>query len=168
MTKFSPLHGAPIWEECSSGVSGDFIEDWRLMNCLNFVFLPEGFSSREEMDALYNWHVKRFYDSKGYRRRFAKRLWAHRWSLWHILKHLPETIAAARYFSANKAQLEKAKREFALHPRQPVGMQPRLSTDLQVDNIVSMSAIKISRREAMKAVIPLVEVASACNTTAAV
>lgn len=43
MTKFSPLHGAPIWDECASGTSGDLIEDWRLMNCLNFVYLPEGF-----------------------------------------------------------------------------------------------------------------------------
>lgn len=163
MTKFSPLHGAPIWDECASNVSGDFIEDWRLMNCLNFVFLPSGFSSREEMDALYNWHVRRFYDSKGYQRRFAKRLWAHRWSLWHVLKHLPETIAAARYFSANKAELEKAKREFKLHPRQPVGMQPRLSADLQVDNIVSMSPIKISRREAMKAVILPDQAGSSCG-----
>lgn len=156
MTKFSPLHGAPIWDECVSGESGDFIEDWRLMNCLNFVFLPNGFSSRDEMDALYNWHVKRFYDSKGYRRRFARRLWQHRWSLWHVLKHLPETIAAARYFSANKAQIEQARREFALHPRQPLGLKPMLSTDLQVDNIVAMSPVKLSRREAMKQIIPLV------------
>ena len=165
MTKFSPLHGAPIWDECASNVSGDFIEDWRLMNCLNFVFLPSGFSSREEMDALYNWHVRRFYDSKGYQRRFAKRLWAHRWSLWHVLKHLPETIAAARYFSANKAELEKAKREFKLHPRQPVGMQPRLSTDLQVDNIVSMSPIKISRRDALKAVVLPDEESASCSAS---
>ncbi|WP_428826212.1 B12-binding domain-containing radical SAM protein [Azonexus sp. IMCC34842] len=164
MTKFSPLHGAPIWDECVSGESGDFIEDWRLMNCLNFVFLPHGFSSRAEMDALYNWHVKRFYDSKGYRHRFAKRLWAHRWSLWHVLKHLPETIAAARYFSANKEQLEKAKREFVLHPRQPVGIKPFLSPELQVDNIVSMSPIKISRREAMKTVLQVMEESTACCT----
>jgi hypothetical protein len=116
------------------------------------------------MDALYNWHVKRFYDSKGYRRRFAKRLWAHRWSLWHVLKHLPETIAAARYFSANKEQLEKARREFALHPRQPVGLKPQLSTDLQIDNIVSMSPIKLSRREALKQIIPVVYEGGACCT----
>jgi anaerobic magnesium-protoporphyrin IX monomethyl ester cyclase len=167
MTKFSPLHGAPIWEECVSGESGDFIEDWRLMNCLNFVFLPNGFSSRDEMDALYNWHVKRFYDSKGYRHRFAGRLWQHRWSLWHVLKHLPETIAAARYFSANKAQIEQARREFALHPRQPLGLKPMLSTDLQVDNIVAMSPVKLSRREAMKQIIPLVYQAQAtCSSPA--
>ena len=167
MTKFSPLHGAPIWDECAGGVGGQMIEDWRLMNCLNFVYLPEGFSSREEMDALYNWHVKRFYDSRGYRHRFAKRLWAHRWSLWHVLKHLPETIAAARYFSANKAQLEKAKQEFRLHPRQPVGLKPQLSTDLQIDNIVSMSPVRLSRREAARAIIPLVYEGSACSPPSA-
>lgn len=155
MTKFSPLHGAPIWDECVSGVSGDFIEDWRLMNCLNFVFLPHGFKSREEMDAMYNWHVKRFYDSRGYRRRFVRRLWQHRWSLWHVARHLPETLAAARYFSANKEQIERARQEFRLHPRQPVGLKPQLSPELQVDNIVSMSPVKLSRREVMKAIQPV-------------
>jgi anaerobic magnesium-protoporphyrin IX monomethyl ester cyclase len=146
MTKFSPLHGAPIWDECAGNTTGDMVEDWRLMNCLNFVYKPEGFESREEMDALYNWHVKRFYDSKGYRRRFAKRLWQHRWSLWHILKHLPETIAAARYFSANKEDLDRAKREFKLHPRQPLGLRPALSPELQADAIAAMSPVRISRR----------------------
>ncbi|MGE5472139.1 MAG: B12-binding domain-containing radical SAM protein [Bacteroidota bacterium] len=164
MTKFSPLHGAPIWDECVSGVGGTMVEDWRLMNCLNFVYLPEGFSSREEMDALYNWHVKRFYDSRGYRHRFAKRLWQHRWSLWHVLKHLPETIAAARYFSANKEELDKAKREFKLHPRQPVGLQPHLSPDLLVDNIVSMSPVKLSRRDALKVLQPVIGETSSCCT----
>jgi radical SAM superfamily enzyme YgiQ (UPF0313 family) len=164
MTKFSPLHGAPIWDECVSGVSGDFIEDWRLMNCLNFVFLPKGFASREEMDALYNWHVKRFYDSKGYRRRFAKRLWQHRWSLWHVAKHLPETIAAARYFSANREQIEKAKQEFKLHPRQPVGLAPQLSAELQIDNILSVSPVKLSRIDVTKAFKPKGAEADACCT----
>lgn len=146
MTKFAPLHGAPIWDECVSGTSGDFVEDWRLMNCLNFVFKPRGFESREQMDALYNWHVRRFYDSKGYRRRFAKRLWQHRWSLWHILRHLPQTIAAARYFSKNKEALERARRDFTLHPRQPVGLRPALSPELRADAIAAMSPVKVSRR----------------------
>lgn len=151
MTKFSPMVGAPIWDECVGGESGDFVEDWRLMNCLNFVFKPAGFASREEMDALYNGHIKRFYDSKGYRRRFVRRLWEHRWSLWHVLKHLPETIAAARYFSANKEQIERAKRAFARHPRQPSGLQPFLSAELKADALVAMSPIKISRRPRAKA-----------------
>jgi magnesium-protoporphyrin IX monomethyl ester (oxidative) cyclase len=146
MTKFSPMYGAPIWDECVSGEEGEFNEDWRLMNCLNFVFLPKGFSSREEMDALYNWHVRRFYDSKAYRRRFGRRLWQHRWSLWHLVRNLPRVIQAARYFSANKAQLDAQKREFALHPDQPIRLQPFLSPELRADAIAAMSPIKLSRR----------------------
>jgi radical SAM superfamily enzyme YgiQ (UPF0313 family) len=146
MTKFSPLHGAPIWDECVSGKTGDFIEDWRLMNCLNFVYKPAGFQSREEMDALYNWHVKRFYGSRAYHRRFARRLWQHRWSLWHVLKHLPKTIAALRYFRANKEALARARKELRLHPRQPLGLRPALSPELQIDAIAALSPVKISRR----------------------
>jgi hypothetical protein len=112
---------------------------------------------------MYNWHVKRFYDSRGYRRRFVKRLWQHRWSLWHVTKHLPETIAAARYFSANKEQIERARQEFRLHPRQPVGLKPQLSPELQVDNIVSMSPVKLSRREVMKAIQPAAAGGGCCT-----
>lgn len=148
MTKFSPMYGAPIWDECASGKTGDFQEDWRLMNCLNFVYKPEGFASREEMDELYNWHVRRYYDSKGYRRRFAKRLWEHRWSLWHVLRNLPRVVQAARYFSANKTELEAARQHFPLHPRQPVGLSPCLSPELQADAIAAMAPIKVSRRTA--------------------
>jgi magnesium-protoporphyrin IX monomethyl ester (oxidative) cyclase len=146
MTKFSPMYGAPIWDECVSGESGEFIEDWRLMNCLNFVYKPHGFASREEMDALYNWHVRRYYDSKGYRRRFAKRLWQHRWSLWHLVRNLPRVVQAARYFSANQGELERMKREFAPHPRQPRGLSPCLSPELQADARAALSPVRISRR----------------------
>ena len=133
MTKFSPLYGAPIWNECISGEAGDFHEDWRLMNCLNFVFLPKGFSSREEMDALYNWHIHHFYDSKAYRRRFAKHLWEHRWSIWHLIKNIPRVIQATRYFGANQAQLEAIKKDFPLHPSQPRNLKPMLGPELLME-----------------------------------
>ncbi|MBS1209807.1 MAG: B12-binding radical protein [Proteobacteria bacterium] len=148
MTKFSPLYGAPLWDECVSGREGDFIEDWRLMNCLNFVYKPAGFCSREEMDALYNWHVKRFYNGKAYHRRFARRLWEHRWSLWHLAKNVPKIVQAARYFHANKAELESMKTAFPLHPRQPQGLRASLSAELQADALAAMAPaeIKVSRR----------------------
>lgn len=141
MTKFSPLYGAPIWDECVSGEEGDFIEDWRLMNCLNFVFLPKGFSSREEMDALYNWHILRFYNSKNYHRTFAKRLWQHRWSLWHLIKNLPRVIQANRYFQSNQKDLEAIKQNFPKHPRQPTNLVPLLGEELYADKI---STVKVS------------------------
>ncbi len=146
MTKFSPLYGAPIWDECNSTESGEFNEDWRLMNCLNFVFLPKGFSSREEMDALYNWHVKRFYTSKNYQRRFTKRLWQHRWSLWHLLKNVPRVIQAMRYFRANQKKLEALRKDFPLHPAQPQKLQPLLGPELLIG---TQQAIKITPRPAV-------------------
>lgn len=133
MTKFSPLHGAPIWDECASGTAGDFHEDWRLMNCLNFVFRPAGFASREQMDSLYNWHVRRFYDSSGYRRRFARRLWDHRWSIWHLARHSLGMLRAARYFSTRQTGIEAARCEFPLHPRQPTHLPPQLGPELRAD-----------------------------------
>ena len=121
LTKFSPLHGAPLWAECVAGTEGQFNEDWRLLNCLNPVFLPKGFESREQMTAIYNTHIKRFYTSKAYQHRFGERLWQHRRSLLHLLRHLPQTLAAKRYFGS-KGDGETGS--YARHPRQPVGLQP--------------------------------------------
>ena len=96
MTKFTPFPGAPIWETIRE--EGLFTEDWRLMNCLNFVFVPQGISSRERLDQLYNEHVKRFYTDPAWRRKFRSRLWEHRHSLWQMVRHLPDFIAARRHF----------------------------------------------------------------------
>jgi anaerobic magnesium-protoporphyrin IX monomethyl ester cyclase len=126
LTKFSPLYGAPIWNECASPLSGEFHEDWRLMNCLNFAYLPRGFASREEMDALYNEQVLRFYRSKPYRRRFVRRLWQHRWSLWHLVRNAPRVMQAKRYFSATREHFEHRREAFPLHPRQPQRLTPLL------------------------------------------
>lgn len=96
MSKFTPFPGAPIWSELPN--EGVFNEDWRQMNCLNFVFVPKTMESREQLDNLYNWHVKRFYMDQGWRNRFAGRLWQHRWSLFHFFRHLPSFLAARRHF----------------------------------------------------------------------
>mgnify|MGYP000554331317 FL=1 len=100
MSKFTPFHGAPAWQNLEE--SGTLEEDWRQMNCLNFVFVPHGIASREALDELYNQHVKRFYSSPGWRRKFRRRLWEHRWSLWHLIRHLPDFIAAKNNFEPRK------------------------------------------------------------------
>jgi radical SAM superfamily enzyme YgiQ (UPF0313 family) len=96
LSKFTPFPGAP----CFAGIrgEGDFTEDWRQMNCLNFVFVPKGFSSRDEMDAIYNAHVKRFYSDREWRRKFLRRFWQHRHTLLHFVRHLPSFMAAKRHF----------------------------------------------------------------------
>lgn len=96
MSKFTPFPGAPVWSTIFD--SGTLDNDWRKMNCLNFVFLPEGIESRERLEELYNRFVKRFYTDPGWRKKFRKRLWQHRKSLRHLLLHLPTFLAAKRNF----------------------------------------------------------------------
>jgi len=96
MTKFTPFPGAPIWKTLAG--EGELNEDWRLMNCLHFVFVPKTMQSREQLDQLYNWHVKRFYSDPRWRRTFRGRLWQHRRSMLHFLLHLPSFLAAKRHF----------------------------------------------------------------------
>ncbi len=100
MSKFTPFHGAPVWQTIHE--EGTVDNDWRKMNCLNFVFLPRGIASREELDQLYNTHVKRFYSDRDWRRRFRNRIWEHRRSLWYLIRHLPDFLAAKRAFEPEK------------------------------------------------------------------
>lgn len=96
MAKFTPFPGAPLWSAIRE--EGSFEENWRLMNCLNFVFVPKGIESKEKLDRLYNEHVKRFYSDWDWRRRFRKRLWQHRKSLLYLLRHLPSFWSAKNQF----------------------------------------------------------------------
>ncbi len=135
ITKFTPFHGAPIWDECVSGAEGVFHEDWRLMNCINFTFVPKAFASKEQMDRLYSQYVQRFYAGTRYRRRFVRRLWEHRWSLWHMLKHLPAFVRATGQFSVDEKQPPVPGEWSEPHPAQPKALKilPRRTASLEFD-----------------------------------
>lgn len=96
LAKFTPFPGAPLWTEVAASETLD--NDWRKMNCLNFVYLPRGIASFERLEQLYNSHVKRFYSSRGWRRRLRRRIWEHRHSLLRLMRHLPGFLAARRAF----------------------------------------------------------------------
>jgi anaerobic magnesium-protoporphyrin IX monomethyl ester cyclase len=100
MAMFTPFHGAPVWKNISA--EGQVQEDWRKMNCLNFVFLPKGIASWEMLDQFYNSHVKRFYSDPKWRRRFTGRLWEHRYSLLRLIRYFPDFLSAMRTFEPQK------------------------------------------------------------------
>jgi magnesium-protoporphyrin IX monomethyl ester (oxidative) cyclase len=100
MSKFTPFHGAPVWKTIHE--DGVLEEDWRKMNCLNFVFVPKGIDSKETLDQLYNTHVKRFYSDPQWRKKIQKRTWEHRHSLWRLLRDLPRFLSAMRTFEPEK------------------------------------------------------------------
>lgn len=122
MTKFTPFYGAPMWHEIidQEGKEGFFHEDWRLMNCLNFIYRPAGFESVAQMEKLYNEHVQRFYRGKQYQKRFRARIWEHKWTLWHLFKNLPSMLAAQRYFKSSHEKPDMLDfKKIPLHPAQP-------------------------------------------------
>jgi radical SAM superfamily enzyme YgiQ (UPF0313 family) len=100
MSKFTPFPGAPCWNTIHE--EGTFEENWRLMNCLNFVFVPKGIESRERLDQLYNEHVKRFYTDPAWRGKLRKRIWQHRRTLLYMLANLRAFLAAKRHFDPDK------------------------------------------------------------------
>jgi anaerobic magnesium-protoporphyrin IX monomethyl ester cyclase len=101
ISKFSPFHGAPCWPTIHE--EGELEEDWRKMNCLNFVFVPEAFDSERQLNQLYNEHVKRFYSSSDWRRKLRRRLWQHRRTLWYLMANLPKFLSARRYFDPDRS-----------------------------------------------------------------
>ncbi len=117
LAKFTPFPGAPIWKDCVSGRTGTFRQDWRLMNCLNFCFLPQAFKSVEEMNYLYNECVQRFYKSWRFHKKTLLRGWQNRWSLWRIVTHLPELLYADNQFKPQKHVESQVWPAF--HPKQP-------------------------------------------------
>ena len=105
MSKFTPFHGAPVWDTLAE--HGVFDQDWRKMNCLNFVFVPHGIDSEETLNQMYNTHVKRFYSDSEWRRKFRKRIWEHRKSLFYMIRHWPDFLAAKRNFEPSKGDLKR-------------------------------------------------------------
>jgi len=97
LSKFTPFPGAPCYPTIHD--EGTFDEDWRLMNCLNFVYVPQAFESREELEEIYNQHVKRFYTDKEWiRSKVRNRLWQHRHTMLYFIRHLPTFMKARKHF----------------------------------------------------------------------
>jgi len=119
LAKFTPFPGAPLWKECVAEQTGTFREDWRLMNCMNFCFLPRAFKSVEEMDCLYNQCIQRFYKSWRFHKKILLRSWQNRWSLWRIVRNLPDLLYADQQFKPQNHSFSRVRTWPDFHPRQP-------------------------------------------------
>lgn len=89
VTKFTPFPGAPVYATIHE--HGEFIEDWPLMNCVNFVFVPHGMT-KEGLEELYNEFIRRFYHRTRIHMGYAKMLWKSPHSLATFFRNLPEII----------------------------------------------------------------------------
>lgn len=90
VTKFTPFPGAPVYRTIRD--HGEFNEDWDLMNCLNFVFIPHGMT-KQQLEDLYNEFIHRFYHRHRITWGYTKMLWKSPHSILSFLRHLPEILA---------------------------------------------------------------------------
>ena len=87
MTKFTPFPGSPIYQHIRE--EGTFGENWMLMNCLNFVFIPQGIKSKERLDQLYKQFIRNFYTSKNWISKFGLLCFQCPHSVGRIIKNFP-------------------------------------------------------------------------------
>ncbi|HIJ82279.1 MAG TPA: radical SAM protein [Desulfuromonadales bacterium] len=90
VTKFTPFPGAPVYKSIRE--QGDFDENWPLMNCMNFVFVPHGMT-KEQLDGLYNEFISRFYRRSRIHWGYTSMLWRSPGSILAFLKNLPTILA---------------------------------------------------------------------------
>lgn len=90
VTKFTPFPGAPIYRTIRE--QGEFDENWDLMNCLNFVFVPHGMT-KQQLEDLYNEFIHRFYHRHRITWGYTKMLWKSPHSILTFMRNLPEILA---------------------------------------------------------------------------
>jgi radical SAM superfamily enzyme YgiQ (UPF0313 family) len=90
VTKFTPFPGAPIYRTIRE--QGEFNEEWDLMNCLNFVFVPHGMT-KQQLEDLYNEFIHRFYHRYRITLGYAKMLWKSPHSMVSFMRNLPKILA---------------------------------------------------------------------------
>ena len=77
----------------------------------------------------------------------TRRLWEHRWSLWHILKHSFQALQAGRYFNASQEKLASIGGDFPPHPRQPRNLA-RAATTTPRRQSTSATELRTTRQTA--------------------
>ncbi len=93
VTKFTPFPGAPVYR--TIGDHGVFEENWPLMNCMNFVFVPHGMT-KAQLEGLYDEFIRRFYRRSKIHWGYTKMIWKSPHSIAAFLRHLPQILAFER------------------------------------------------------------------------
>jgi anaerobic magnesium-protoporphyrin IX monomethyl ester cyclase len=103
MTKFTPFPGSPIYQNIQA--EGAFEEKWSLMNCLNFVFIPQGIKSKERLNNLYNQCIRKFYTGRNWVSKFGLLCIKSPHSVGRIIKNLSIFLKIKNDFNSGDTTL---------------------------------------------------------------
>jgi radical SAM superfamily enzyme YgiQ (UPF0313 family) len=95
LAKFTPFPGSPLYRNIRE--HGAFNERWELMNCLNFVFVPRGFTEQrleERFHEFYRRYFQRWRVLLGY----AAMAWESPESWIRFLRNLADFLALRKAY----------------------------------------------------------------------
>lgn len=95
LTKFTPFPGSPLYEKIQS--FGSFEENWELMNCVNFVFIPNGFT-KERLDERFHEFYRKYYERIRILAGFVKMLFISPDSWLRFLKNLTDFLSLTKTY----------------------------------------------------------------------
>jgi len=86
LTKLTPFPGAPMYSTIRE--HGSFEENWELMNALNFIFVPKGFT-KERMEECYREFYRCYFTRPAILLKYVTMIWKSPHSWKRFVKDLP-------------------------------------------------------------------------------
>ncbi|MDP2862783.1 MAG: radical SAM protein [Desulfobacterales bacterium] len=86
VAKFTPFPGSPIYEKIHE--MGEFNEDWELMDCMNFLFIPEGMT-KERLEELFKLFYRKHFRRSEILLGYTSMIWRSPDSWKRVLQNLP-------------------------------------------------------------------------------
>lgn len=95
LSKLTPFPGAPLYGEVKN--CGSFHEDWEMMNALNFVFVPQGFTL-ERIEERYREFYRRYFRRPHILWNYAGMIWKSPHSWMRFMKNLGTFLSFSRSY----------------------------------------------------------------------
>ncbi len=95
LTKFTPFLGSPLYEKIRE--YGTFDENWKLMNCVNFVFIANGFT-KERLEQRFHEFYRKYYERVKVLFRFVKMQFISPDSWIRFLKNLTDFLSVTKTY----------------------------------------------------------------------
>ena len=93
LAKFTPFPGSPLYEKIHE--LGTFDEDWERMDCMNFLFVPNGMT-KERLEELFIEFYKAHYKRPKVMMGYVEMLWKSPDSLLRFASNLPSFLKFAK------------------------------------------------------------------------
>lgn len=95
LAKLTPFPGAPLYGDVKN--CGSFHEDWEMMNALNFVFVPQGFTL-ERLEERYREFYRKYFQRPRILWNYASMIWKSPHSWMRFMKNLGTFLSFSRSY----------------------------------------------------------------------